>query len=250
MSVPTASDQGLRNSARRPDLVVSEIFGPTFQGEGPSLGLRCCFLRLGACNLACRWCDTPYTWDWAGRNGTRYDPQVELRRLSPDAAWQELSGKETSMLVISGGEPLLQQPALVPLLRRCREAAWRVEIETAGTIAPLRELAAQVDQFNVSLKLSNSGNAVADRHRPDSVEALAATGKAIWKFVATDPEDLDDVAGLVSRHGLHPVYIMPEGITADTILLSSQRLAEPVLARGWNLTTRLHVLIYGNRRGV
>lgn len=250
MSAPTASDRGPRIAARTRDLVVSEIFGPTFQGEGPSLGARCSFLRLGACNLACSWCDTPYTWDWTGRNGKRYDPQVELRRLSLDAVWQELSGRGTSMLVISGGEPLLQQPALIPLLRRCREAAWRVEIETAGTLAPLRDLSALVDQFNVSLKLSNSGNAPADRYRPDAVETLATTGKAIWKFVATAPEDLDEVSELVDRHGLHPVYIMPEGITADAILLASQRLAEPVLARGWNLTTRLHVLIYGNRRGV
>jgi 7-cyano-7-deazaguanosine (preQ0) biosynthesis protein QueE len=250
VSAPTASDRGARITARTRDLFVSEIFGPTFQGEGPSLGQRCSFLRLGGCNLACKWCDTPYTWDWTGRNGKRYDPRVELRRLSPNDVWLELSHRKTSMLVVSGGEPMLQQAALIHLLRRCREAAWRVEIETAGTIAPLRDLEALVDHFNVSLKLSNSGNALAARHRPDSVEALAATGKARWKFVATDPEDLDEAAVLVGRHRLQPVYIMPEGTTADAVLLATQRLAEPVLARGWNLTTRLHVLIHGDRRGV
>src|SRR5438046_5626962 len=71
-------------------LVVSEIFGPTFQGEGPSLGRRCVFLRLGACNLHCRWCDTPYTWDWTGRNGIEYDPRQELRRIGAGPVWQTL----------------------------------------------------------------------------------------------------------------------------------------------------------------
>src|SRR5262245_52198924 len=56
-------------------LVVSEVFGPTWQGEGPSIGRRCGFVRLGRCNLACTWCDTPYTWDWE-----RYDPAKELHR--------------------------------------------------------------------------------------------------------------------------------------------------------------------------
>ena len=51
-------------------LTVSEIFGPTFQGEGPFTGRAAVFLRLGRCNLDCKWCDTPYTWDWKGKNGT------------------------------------------------------------------------------------------------------------------------------------------------------------------------------------
>ena len=62
-------------------LVVSEVFGPTFQGEGPSSGQRAMFVRLGRCNLDCAFCDTAYTWDW-----TRYDPDAELRRRSVDDA--------------------------------------------------------------------------------------------------------------------------------------------------------------------
>ena len=56
-----------------PTLVISEVFGPTVQGEGPTIGRRAAFVRLGRCNLDCSWCDTPYTWDWE-----RYDPKVEL----------------------------------------------------------------------------------------------------------------------------------------------------------------------------
>jgi len=63
-------------------------------------------------------------------------------------------------------------------------------------------------------------------------------------------EDLDEIGELVARHGLAPVYVMPEGTTAEVVTERSRRLADAVLARGWNLTTRLHVLLYGNRRGV
>jgi 7-cyano-7-deazaguanosine (preQ0) biosynthesis protein QueE len=232
------------------DIVVSEIFGPTFQGEGPSLGRRCSFVRLGGCNLACSWCDTPYTWDWTGRNGTVYDPKKELRRLSVDQAWTDLVARGTDMVVITGGEPLLQQVALGPLLRRCREAGWQLEIETAGTVAPSAEVVHLVDRFNVSPKLRNSGNHLEDRYRPNVIDALGATGKAIWKFVLTDVADLGEVAELVDRHRLRPVYVMPEGISPDVVRIRSEQLVEAVLAQGWNLTTRLQVLIYGNRRGV
>jgi len=231
-------------------LTVSEAFGPTFQGEGPSLGRRCSFLRLGGCNLACSWCDTPYTWDWTGRNGAAYDPRIELRRLSVDEVWSDLRARGADMIVLSGGEPLLQQDSLIPLLELCRRAGWRIEVETAGTVTPLSRLAELVDQFNVSPKLTNSGNLLSHRHRPEAIEALAAGGKAIWKFVVVEVTDLEEVGQFVDRHDLRPVYVMPEGVEADVVVNRSKALVEPVLARGWNLTTRLHVLLYGNRRGV
>ena len=58
------------------DLVVAEIFGPTWQGEGPSAGQVAAFVRLGLCNLTCAWCDTAYTWD-----RSRFDLRAELRRM-------------------------------------------------------------------------------------------------------------------------------------------------------------------------
>src|SRR3954451_15026034 len=81
------------------ELVVSEIFGPTFQGEGPSIGRRCGFVRLGRCNLACTWCDTKYTWDWS-----QYDPSVELHRRSVDDIVDAVAAMDVPMVVITGGE--------------------------------------------------------------------------------------------------------------------------------------------------
>jgi 7-carboxy-7-deazaguanine synthase len=248
VSAPIASDRVAAERGVR--LAVAEVFGPTFQGEGPSMGRRCSFLRLSGCNLRCSWCDTPYTWDWTGVNGRAYDPAVERQMLDVDAIVAAIASHRTDMLVISGGEPLLQQRRLLPVLQRMVQRGVRIEVETAATVAPLAEVAAAVAQFNVSPKLSNSGNPLQRRYRPLVLDALQASGKAAWKFVAVGPQDLVEIDELVARHRLAPIYVMPEGTTAEVVTERMRALAGDVLARGWNLTSRLHVLLYGNRRGV
>jgi 7-carboxy-7-deazaguanine synthase len=226
------------------ELVVSEVFGPTFQGEGPSIGRRAGFVRLGRCNLTCTWCDTPYTWDW-----DRYDPAVELHRVPTDMVVEQLVAMTPEVVVVTGGEPLLQQRRLVPLVQACVDRGWDVEIETNGTRVPGTGLVPLVAQWNVSPKLANSGVDVADRIRPDALAALRDTGRAVFKFVADDESDLDEIAALVGEHDLAPVWVMPEGTDPATLTERARRLAQPVLDRGWNLTARLHVLLWGDERG-
>jgi 7-carboxy-7-deazaguanine synthase len=221
------------------ELVVSEVFGPTVQGEGPSLGRRAGFVRLGRCNLACTWCDTPYTWDWS-----RFDPAAELHRRDAAGVVAEVEAMDVGLVVVTGGEPLLQQRALVPLLAALKPR--RIEIETAGTVAPNAEVVALADQFNVSPKLANSGNPSEKRHKPDVLRAFQDTGKAVFKFVVADAAELDEVASFA----VEPVWIMPEGTTADRVREGLAALAGPVIERGWNLTTRLHVEMWGDKRGV
>jgi 7-carboxy-7-deazaguanine synthase len=225
-------------------LTVAEIFGPTLQGEGPSVGRRCAFVRLGGCNLDCSWCDTPYTWDWR-----RFRPDEELRRIDAGTVTSAVEEMGVDMLVITGGEPLLQARALMPLLEAAGERGWRVEVETNGTVAPPPQLARLVTAFNVSPKLANSGVAESERIRPAALAALRATGRAVFKFVVTSPADLDEVAVLAGEHRLEPVYVMPEGTTAEVVLTRMRELAEPVLAHGFHLTPRLHILLWGDRRG-
>jgi 7-carboxy-7-deazaguanine synthase len=225
-------------------LTVAEIFGPTLQGEGPSVGRRCAFVRLGGCNLDCSWCDTPYTWDWR-----RFRPDEELRRVDAGTVTSAVEEMGVDMLVITGGEPLLQARALMPLLEAAGERGWRVEVETNGTVAPPPQLARLVTAFNVSPKLANSGVAESERIRPAALAALRATGRAVFKFVVTSPADLDEVAVLAGEHRLEPVYVMPEGTTAEVVLTRMRELAEPVLAHGFHLTPRLHILLWGDRRG-
>jgi organic radical activating enzyme len=96
-------------------LVISEVFGPTLQGEGPSAGRPAGFVRLGRCNLACDWCDTKYTWDWEN-----YDPQEELHTEQVATVLEQLDAMGVGMLVVTGGEPLLQQRNLPPLLHEVK----------------------------------------------------------------------------------------------------------------------------------
>ena len=227
-------------------LVVAEVFGPTWQGEGPSLGTRAGFVRLGRCNLACTWCDTPYTWDW-----DRYDPAVELTRRSVDDIATTVEAMQVPLVVVTGGEPLLQQSHLPPLLARLTETGHRIEIETAATIAPSDEVVALVDRFNVSPKLANSGNAFDRRLKPAVLRAFVATAKSGFKFVASSPADLDEIADMVETCAIPSdlVWVMPEGTDPQAVVERARALADGVLERGWNMTTRLHVLLWGDERG-
>ncbi|MBW3557423.1 MAG: 7-carboxy-7-deazaguanine synthase QueE, partial [Actinobacteria bacterium] len=226
------------------ELVVSEVFGPTFQGEGPSTGRRAGFVRLGRCNLACGFCDTPYTWRWED-----HDPAAELSRRSVADLVADLEAMGVELVVVTGGEPLLQQRHLLGLLAEIALRGWECEIETAGTIAPTPDLVALASRFNVSPKLANSGNEEVQRYKPAVLTAFESTGKAAFKFVVTGPEELDEVQAMVDECGLREVWIMPEGTEPAVLLDRGRRLAEEVLVRGWHLTTRLHVLLWGDKRG-
>jgi organic radical activating enzyme len=170
--------------------------------------------------------------------------------MSPPEIFKELKSRTHDMLVISGGEPLLQQAALVPVLRMCNDEGWRVEIETAGTIPPLTTVSDTITQFNVSPKLMNSGNAAGARIREEALLRLRDTGKAVWKFVVAELSDLAEVDGLVAKYDLSPVYIMPEGVDPVVVNERAKVLAEHVLARNWALTLRLQLVLWGNKRGV
>ncbi|WP_328339767.1 7-carboxy-7-deazaguanine synthase QueE [Streptomyces violaceus] len=221
------------------------------QGEGPSLGRRCAFARLGGCNLSCRWCDTPYTWDWTGRSdtGIAYDPKKELRAIPYTEVRDHLVGYDVPLVVVSGGEPLSQQTSLYPLVRDLRGSVHDVEIETNGTIAPDPRLAELV-RFNVSPKLAHSGDPKNRRIVGNALAAFTEVPGTAFKFVCRTEADLDEVGALVEQYGLHSVWVMPEGRNQAALDRSFARLRDPVIARGWNLTTRLHITMWGDRRGV
>jgi len=248
IAAPAAPRAGGAAGWRAPDaaggLLVSEIFGPTFQGEGPSAGQRAAFVRLGRCTLDCSWCDTPWTWD-----SKRRDLGAELRPMSEGQIWSALRPIRAGLVVITGGEPLIWQKRLVWLADMCRACGRRVEIETNGTIPPRRSLQHNAVTFNVGLKLANSGVAAHRRLRPRAIRQLAATRRAVWKFVVTGRADLEEIAGLERAYGLAPIWVMPEGASAAAVLTGMRDLADAVLARGWNLTPRLHTLLWGDARG-
>lgn len=224
-------------------MIVSEIFGPTVQGEGPHVGLRCGFVRLGRCNLACTWCDTPYSWDWE-----RYDPARELTEIAGDDIVRRVEAMGVDAVVVTGGEPLLQQRALAPLCTALRERGCAVHVETAGTLAWTGPDV--VDQWVVSPKLANSAMPEERRLNFDALRDFAARDAA-FKFVVVDAADLDEVAAIVEAAGVAPsaVWVMPEATTPEVLVARTTELADAVVARRWNLTTRLHVLAWGAARG-
>lgn len=225
-------------------LVINEIFGPTIQGEGPHLGQPCMFLRTGGCNLRCGFCDTKYTWDWS-----QYDPREELHSTPLEDIVAQLNAQPfVRHLVISGGEPMLQQNNLRHLTGLLHQTGWTTEMETAGTIAPLYP--DLVNHYNISPKLENSGNPLNRRYRPDVLERLQKLPSKCFKFVVTALSDFDEIDRLVQTHSLSPVYIMPEGTNDDTLKERSQAITSAVIERGYWLTTRLHITLFGNKRAV
>ncbi|MGW3009069.1 7-carboxy-7-deazaguanine synthase QueE [Streptomyces sp. NPDC001219] len=222
------------------------------QGEGPSAGRRCAFVRLGGCNLSCRWCDTPYTWDWTGTGdtGVAYDPRQELTPMPWSEVLRRLLDYDVPLIVISGGEPLSQQRRMLPLVRELAAAGRKIEIETNGTVVPRDDLVSLGVRFNVSPKLAHSGDPESRRLVPEALRALAAVPGTAFKFVCRHTSDLDEVASVVERYGTDPVWIMPEGQLPAEVGRHLAALGDEVVARGWNLTTRLHVAVWGDRRGV
>jgi 7-carboxy-7-deazaguanine synthase len=225
-----------------PSLLVAETFGPTFQGEGPRCGQQALFVRLSRCNLCCIYCDTPYTWNWE-----HYDPRAEARRMPVSVIAEWILSHPRPLVVITGGEPLLQQASLLPLIDVLHANGRGVEIETNGTVIPAEALSDVT--FNVSPKLTNAGMPLEQRIIPEALEAFVASGRAVFKFVAVDMSDLDEIASLEERHGLAPIWVMPEGTDTTSVLERARLLADEVLTRGWHLTTRLHVLLWEAARG-
>ncbi|MEV7872598.1 7-carboxy-7-deazaguanine synthase QueE [Streptomyces sp. NPDC088124] len=234
------------DDAARP-LIVAECFGievPTFQGEGPSCGHPALFIRLSRCNLTCTKCDTKYTWDWS-----QFDPRKEsTKRTAQDLlAWAMSSPVE--LMVITGGEPLLQQRRLVPLVRGLLDAGKRVEFETNGTLAPVPELVVDGVRFNVSPKIASFGMDEAKSVVPAALEAFVESGRAAFKFVASSVADLERIADLADTYRLAPVWVMPEGTTVEAITATTRVLADAVAARHWYFTPRLHVIAFADARG-
>lgn len=221
-------------------LPVSEVFGPVWQGEGPHTGMRCSFLRLGLCNLACEWCDTPFTWD-----RTRFDVDAECPPMDAAAILERLASHNTTLLVVSGGEPLIH--ATNPTLS---EVLWSfagdVDVETNGTQPP-PSWKQRVSLFAVSPKLW-TGGPLSKRIKPAVLAEWAEQPNAYFKVVCQTP---DQVAEVAAQAWAWPekTWIMPEGRTAAEVLDGALRIERAVADHGFHFTLRAHTLLHGDERG-
>lgn len=233
-------------------LPLNAVFGPTYQGEGPHTGRRCHFIRLGHCNLACTWCDTPYTWD-----STRYDLDQENPWVGAQEVLDRLGALPMGhIVVLSGGEPLMhqQRKALHAVLTDLAIKGVPVHVETNGTIPPSPLMVEKISHFTVSPKLANNGaDPERRRVRPRALEEfaeLARTGRACFKFVASTEQDLHEIDYLVGHYELpaHQVWVMPEGTSTVQVIAHHRHLVKLMEYRPYNTTTRMHTLLWEDER--
>lgn len=214
---------------------VNEIF-ESFQGEGRYMGMPCIFVRLQGCNLTCGMCDTKYTWKKSG--GMEMSVQEVLDKTD-----------HFDHIVFTGGDPCLQMKELIKFIKKTDTF---VEIETNGTIFDER----LTELTNVHVNVSPKPEFFDKKY----IRALEQWNEHCdYKFVIHQPheggeEDIEVVNDLVTNVlNLKNVTLMPEGIESFTILRGTKWLIEELKRRRWNhmkVTTRLHVILYGNQRGI
>lgn len=226
---------------------ISELFF-SIQGEGILSGVPSVFIRANGCNLRCVWCDTPYT-SWT--------PQGRERTLDEICAYVE--DHTRGHVVFTGGEPLIA-PEAAELTRRLRELHQHITIETAGTVAPG---GLECDLMSISPKLANStphsrdnGRFAAQHERLrtnlDTLKRLTEDFAYQLKFVVAEENDLEEIRSLVAslRAPAHRVLLMPEGTTAESLRQRAGWVSELCKREGFRFCPRLHIELYGNRRGV
>ena len=222
---------------------IAEIFY-SVQGEGALAGVPSTFVRTSGCNLRCVWCDTPYT-SW----------QPEGSERSIDSIVDGVNQYQAAHVVITGGEPMIA-PGIEELTRRLKQ---HITIETAGTA----DAEVRCDLMSISPKLANSTPHERDggrwaaqherlRYRPDVLRRLMKKYSHQLKFVIADPRDLTEVCNILRDTGADPsrVMLMPEGTDAATLADRGRWLVEICKQNGFRFSPRLHVDLWGNRRGV
>jgi 7-carboxy-7-deazaguanine synthase len=232
---------------------VNEFYG-TIQGEGSSAGRLCVMLRLAHCNLNCNFCDSPYAWNF-GEDGSfkhglkTYQRANEVKVMEVDALAKKIDSIGAPLLVVTGGEPMIQQSSLVPLFEKL-EKIERIEIETNGTISPIKSFDPYVDQYNVSPKLANSGNEKERRYQPSVLQSMAT--KAIFKFVYGGEGNDAEINEIVGKNSIHPsrVWIMPLGKTRTEISETRDLAVHFAQRNGYNYSPRIHIDIWDNKRAV
>ena len=235
---------GVLKVSRKPD-GHAEIFY-SIQGEGVNIGKPAVFLRLGLCNLKCNWCDTKYAWDWK-----IYNSKEQLVEMPVEDVEQEILRHNCKYLVVTGGEPMIQQNRLIPLLKHLELGGFFIEVETNGTIVPDQRLLNLVDHWSVSPKLQNSGNSQSLREVPECYRLFAGITSSHFKYVIQSENDFKEVQTLADKYDLVPekIILMPEAQSREDLLDRSRWLVELCKAQGYMFSTRLHILLWGNERG-
>jgi 7-carboxy-7-deazaguanine synthase len=224
---------------------ISEIFY-SIQGEGILAGVPSVFVRTSGCNLRCTWCDTPYTsWKPEGED-------IGLARIVDN-----VRNCDCGHVVLTGGEPMIA-PEIVELTRQLKDSQFHITVETAGTVfKPV-----VCDLMSISPKLANSTPLMEEdgrwtaqhertRYQPDVLRELTRRYEYQLKFVVETSADLEEIQQIVCGVGADRgrVLLMPQGRNASELAEHSQHVAQLCIRHGFRFCPRLHIDIWGGRRG-
>jgi 7-carboxy-7-deazaguanine synthase len=235
---------------------VSEIFGPTIQGEGVLIGLPTIFVRTGGCDYRCSWCDSLHAVD------NQFRHQWEM--MSIDAVWQNvvaLSGGRPLMVSLSGGNPAIQP--LGALIERGHGEGYRFALETQGSV--VRDWFADLDVLVLSPKPPSSQMTTDWATIEGCVQAAQERPQVVLKLVVFDESDYAYAKDAAARFPRLPVYLQPGNHTPpcpgiedtpvdlDGIMKRMEWLVESVTRDRWfeaRVLPQLHLMLWGNKRGV
>jgi 7-carboxy-7-deazaguanine synthase len=214
---------------------ITEIY-KSVQGESTHAGVPCVFVRLTGCNLRCSWCDSEYSF-YGGKKMSEDEVFLEVQRLSPNGGYVE----------ITGGEPMLQEREVVPLMQRLLDKGYTVLLETSGE-RRLDMVPKGVVKI-VDVKCPHSGEP--DTFRVDNLETL--TPRDEIKFVISDRVDFEFARDFTSRHDLarrlnavlfSPAFAQDATGSRDTrhCLMDPEQLVDWMLAD--NIPARLGLQIH------
>lgn len=226
---------------------IAEVFY-SIQGEGSLVGVPSVFVRTSGCNLRCVWCDTPYT-SWKPEGAEQSIAEL-LRQID--------SFGSPRHIVVTGGEPMIS-PQVAELTQALKNAGKHVTIETAGTVAA----PVACDLMSISPKLGNStpferegGHWAAQherlRYQPAVLSQLMRDYSYQLKFVIAAPRDVEELNRIVEelQADRDRVILMPEGIKREVMQERGLWLAEICKREGYRFSPRLHIDLWGDRRGV
>jgi 7-carboxy-7-deazaguanine synthase len=237
---------------------ISEIFGPTVQGEGPLIGRPSVFVRTGGCDYRCTWCDTLYA--------VLPEQRHEWIAMTADAIVarvDELAGEKPVLVTLSGGNPALQP--LGPLIELARRRGHSLALETQGS-AP-QPWFEDLDWLILSPKPPSSGMAIDHDALGACIESAKGRPRCVLKIVIFDDRDYGFARSIAARYPALPVYLqvgnpaplaaaggaLPDEADLEDLLERLRWLVAKVTADRWFAATvlpQLHVLAWGNKRGV
>jgi 7-carboxy-7-deazaguanine synthase len=230
-------------------LIISEIFGPTIQGEGALIGTPTVFVRTGGCDYRCSWCDTlhavdkKYKNDWLEMSANDVFKQVET-----------LSGGQPILVTLSGGNPAIQD--LSELITLGKAKGYRFAMETQGSVSAA--WFAELDYLTLSPKAPSS-KMMFDQVRFDTTLDNAQDTNVSIKIVIADKEDLEWAGEIKQQYPHLPLYLQPcnleleEPPSLETLTRRTLNLVDEVIQRGWFdaiVLPQLHVYLWGNEKGV